>query len=226
MKPDCLVVWPQNTDFPLWRQFIHDNRNRLSKVVVVFTDMQTDGDRRRFIEEAMKRDTITFTNNDKYSGERDWRDVAVNKGLQYSDSEWVWFTEQDFFPREGFWEEAEYKMNNFPNLLIGADIGGRLHPCCLFVRRVILELTHKDFSARPPEHDHFGQIQKDIPMSSGISNKLYTHLNGLSQNMWLLQHGQEPNYQPEQFKDYCKDCLAVEVPIQEDIEDLFQKYVS
>ena len=58
MKPDVIVSWPRHADYPLWRQFIRENRQRFAKVIVAFTDH--DGhDYSQFVVDAMCQDDIT-----------------------------------------------------------------------------------------------------------------------------------------------------------------------
>lgn len=227
-KPDLIVCWPQHLDYPLWREFIHDNRSRFYRVIVVFTNMNTDGDYRQWIKDVMAQDDIAFMHNDSVSAEQDWRNVAVNKALSYSKSEWVFFTEQDFIPKGNFWKEVDDMAKRVE--VFGYFQEGRLHPCCIFIKREMLDKTHKDFGVVKDELDHFGRLQQDLEneeiIIGMIPSYLGHHLNGLSQNMWMLQHGEEPNYQPEEFKEYCKKSLEVTVPLHPDIVNLMQPYIK
>lgn len=238
MKPDLLTVWPRHTDFSLWRQFIRDNRDHFAKVIIVFSNMKTEGDFRQFIQDAMAQDRITFVENDEVPGHRDWRDVAVNKGLKYSDAEWIWFTEEDFFPKEGFWDDVDKSVDFFKHQVFGVFQEGRLHPCCIFIKRSLLDQTNKNFGVVRDQLDHFGLIQQDLRdmhIPIGIlpndpdyvkGSPHYHHMNGLSQNMHMLQTGQEPNYSPKEFKEYCKKCLEVSVLMNEDIKGLLEWYLN
>lgn len=225
MKPDIIISWPRHVDYPLWRQFIRDNRNRLSKVIIVFTNMNTDGDYRQFVQDAMARDDIIAVDNGPVLADQDWRSVAVNKALQYSDNEWVWFTEQDFSIKEGFWEEIERNVNMHYDAF-GACIGTRLHPCCIFAKRKLIDSTSKNFGVIPDKSDHFGIFQSEITNYTHIDPKTYGHMNGLSQNMWMLQHGEEPNYEPGNFKDYLRECLECTVPIDPKFITMAEEYLK
>ena len=77
---------------------IHNNVDKFNKIIIVFTDMKTSGDYRQWIQNVMAKDNVTFIENDEVSSGKDWRDVAVQKALKLSTSEWIWFTEQDFTP--------------------------------------------------------------------------------------------------------------------------------
>lgn len=231
MKPDLLCVWPIHLDYPLYRKFLHDNRERFAKVIVVFTQMNTGKDYSEWVRQELNKDgVISIYNDEVLSG--DWRNVAVRKGLSYSDAEWVFFTEEDFIPDPNFWGEFEIAMQTKSIDVIGVKQDTRLHPCCIFIKRSVLDKTSKDFSAHPPEHDHFGQIQKDLmnfdpPLTAfTINPKLYTHMNGLSQNLYLLMVGEQPNYEPEKFRKYCQKCLQLDLPIQPDIKKLMEDYIK
>jgi hypothetical protein len=216
-KFDIIVSWPRNTDYPLWRQFIHDYRERFNLVVVVFTETNHGDDYRGFVRDAMAADWILFADSLNVPPGRDWRDVAIKLALLQSyNSQWVWFTEQDFRPLDGFWDEIE-EFEKLGVRAIGVRQGERLHPCSLFMRRDLLGEIHKDFSANPPEYDHFGYIQKQLEKTVepiGITDpKYWNHMNGLSHNMRLLSDGQQPNYEPNVFSNYLAGCLNVTVPL-------------
>jgi hypothetical protein len=228
IKPDVLVAWPVHLDYPLWRQFIHDNRSRFEKVIIVFTQMNTGKDYSTWLTEQFNQDRIISTKNDEVLGYQDWRNVAVNKGLSYSDAEWIWFTEQDFFLREDFWDTIDW--NNKSHTLFGYYQQNRLHPCCILITRAWLNKTNKNFGVVKDSLDHFGILQKeleDFNIPTGIISHDYgEHLNGLSQNMYLLQIGEKPNYEPEKFKEYCQKCLAINLPIHPEIKKLMKDYVN
>ncbi len=227
MNIDVIVSWPIHLDFPLWRQFIHENRSRFNKVIVVFTQMNTGRDYRPFLREQLSKEGVSIIDNDEVEGSQDWRNVAVRKALGVSDAEWIWFTEQDFFPQKDFWDKVAYY--SFHTDAFGYYQDTRLHPCCIFIRRNRLDQTTKDFSANPPGYDHFGKLQLDLEkgLPIGKIDKEYGHhYNGLSQNIWLLMNGLEPNYNPPEFKEYCRKCLALDIPIEPNMKALFEKYVS
>ncbi|MEK6881126.1 MAG: hypothetical protein AABY22_16015, partial [Nanoarchaeota archaeon] len=104
MITDLIVSHPKHLDYPLFRQFIKENRAHFKKVLIVFTDMNVpDLDYRSFIQDAMRKDKITFMDCLPAEADEDWRNKAINMALSVSDADWVYFTEQDFFPQEGFW---------------------------------------------------------------------------------------------------------------------------
>lgn len=216
IKPDIIVCWPRNTDYPLWRQFIHDNRDRFNLVIVVFTETHQGEDYREFVRGAMASDWVLFADSPIVHGE-DWRNVAVNYALiQSYNAEWIWFTEQDFFidnPGD-FFIVLNKAVESGPEWAAYFD-GPRMHPCCLFVKRELLNKTSKNFAANPPHYDHFGKIQKDLEEITKERILLHngvTHMAGLSHNFRLVADGGLPNYKPEEFNVYICKCLAVSVP--------------
>lgn len=176
-------------------------------------------DYRKFVVESMdsKSDYITFFDSPVLTGTQDWRDVAVNYALDYSQADIVWFTEQDFFiTKKDFWEEIYGKlMMGFD--IVGITQGGRLHPACIFADRTIIDKTKRKFGVIPNVGDHFAQFQKDIEEMNVnrcyIENEElygYKHMNGLSHNWRLVSNDEPANYEPDKFYNYLKDCLLIE----------------
>lgn len=218
MNTDLIVSWPNNCDYPLWRQFIHDNRHRFQQVFVVFTETYQQPDYREFITKAMFDDAVTFITAPmpKHTDE-DWRDLAVNEALQQSRAEWVWFTEQDFLINEGFFEAVE-SLSEHADVIAAYD-GDRMHPCCIFARRGVINITSRNFGIVRDKSDHFSVFQMELetsfPRIFRLHPSLYFHYNGLSSNFTLLTNGQIPNWQPEVFAKYLEECLKVSVPLDQ-----------
>lgn len=218
MKPDIIVTWAKNCDFPIWRQFIRDNRTRFNEIIIGIHNSNTGTDYTDFIRDAMHSDYVhMFNAPEPRAGIDDWRDLSVNAGLLHSyNSEWVWFTEQDFYPGNGFWENVESLQNDGCEVMAVYQ-ADRMHPCCIFVKRSALNKTRKMFGIVPDKSDHFSLFQKDLENAGvkigKIDPETYYHYNGLSQNWYLASLGQEPNYHLPEFVDYLKKCLKVNVPI-------------
>ena len=186
--------------------------------------MNANGDYRPWLREVMDKDNFILIDNDQVTAKDDWRNVAVNKALKYTDAEWLWFTEQDFFPKKDFWELVEKDSEEFN--IIGVNIGERLHPCCLFVKREVVNSTSRNFGGDPDRLDHFGLFQEELknyPIKY-LPERVYYHMNGLSQNLYLLQNDQQPNFRLDEFKEYIIKCL--EVDNHPDFKNLFEKYLS
>ena len=230
MKPDIIITWPRNCDYPLWRQMIRDHRSKFNEVIVVFMETNVGEDYRQFIKDAMFADHVLFVQSPPLNyGTEDWRNVSVNAGLLHSlHSEWIWFTEQDFFFKDidSIWDILTIDDPDY----IGVEDGQRLHPCCLFIKRSVLAKTSKNFSANPPEYDHFGKIQKDLELLTKKHIILlpgeYNHMAGLSHNMRLITDGQKPNHRVEEFNKYLSLCFKINVPIDQRFKALFQHYLN
>lgn len=230
MKPDLIVSWPSNCDYPLWRNYIRHNRDRFNLVIIVFTETNDKHDYRKFVRMFMSKDYVLFIDNPPIKAGEDWRNVAVNQALiQSYNAEWVWFTEQDFIIKKGFWEEVdEIRKTDLP--VIGAFQEGRLHPCCIFMKRKVLDVLKKDFSAKPPHYDHFGYIQLQLDQlqipQAILPFDTFQHLNGLSHNWRLVADGGEPNYHPEEFKDWIIKSLEVDVPLDPNWKKTAENYIK
>lgn len=214
---DVIVTWPDNCDYPLWRKFIRNNRQLFNEVVIVFTKTNQGTDYRNFVRSVMQSEHIHFIDNYILPPGRDWRDYAVNRALMYSyNAEWIWFTEQDFTITniDRFFRHVGDTQYILGTKVIGVKQGARLHPCCLFIERKKLEKTRKNFGIDPGRLDHFGLIQEDL---EALRSPIYTlendfmHYNGLSHNYRLIEQGEAPNYEPEKFIDYLKQCVEVDV---------------
>jgi hypothetical protein len=230
-KPDIIVSWPKNCDYPLWREFIRKNRARFNLILIVFTEANQGVDYMPFVKKAMEQDYVHCIENSEVLSGQDWRDVAVKQALIHSfNAEWVWFTEQDFYIKTPhFWETIqEYADKGIR--AIGAMDSQRLHPCSLFVRRDLLNWLVKNFGANPPYYDHFGYIQEQLEANKEdvgvIPSAEYLHMNGLSHNWRLMAEGGKPNYRPEQFNMWLLECLQVDVPLNEGWVITAREYVA
>lgn len=245
MTPDVIVSWPRNCDYPLWRQYIHDERAQFAEVIVVFTETNQGEDYRNFVTDAMAQDEVTFLQSPPVLGGEDWRNISVNHALAASQSAWVLFTEQDFIIKNPkyFWnkinEEAlrygvvrdgvqpEYKD------AVGFVDGQRLHPAFLLVPREEIERTKKNFGIVPNRLDHFALFSRDL-IYNGVTileldghlhleeGESWQHLNGLSHNHTLMEMGQEITYHPIEFRNYLWQSLGVTVGLH----PLWRKKVS
>jgi hypothetical protein len=214
VKPDVIVCWPRNCDYPLWRAFIRTERERFGRVFVAFTEH--DGrDYSGWIADHFGEATCFWAG----SGTRDWRDHAVNAVLDQSTAEWVWFTEQDFLIGDrGFWDGVEWASGRADAMGWRAD--NRWHPSCLFARREAIERTSRYFGPDPVDHFYrfdaeLGPIL-DLVDIAGVGGT-FEHLQGLSQNHYLLETTGSLNtpgiFRPRRFARYLQACLASGVPL-------------
>lgn len=229
IKPDVILSWPRNTDYPVWRQMIRENRERFNEIIIVFTETNFGPDYRTFLKEAMFQDHVLMVQSPEIRGEDDWRNVAVNFGLMHSlHSEWIWFTEQDFFPSAAFWEEVEEHKDSFDVLAVYDDT--RMHPCSILIRRETLNKTKKNFGIVKDELDHFGLVQKQLEGNDTIRiYKMipynYNHMAGLSHNMRLVLEGGKPNHRVDQFNQYLLQCMSVNVSVPSDLVSVIGEYL-
>lgn len=217
MVTDLLLSWPRNCDYPKWRQFLRDNRQRFNEVLIAFTETNQGYDYRDFVRASLFQDYVQTINAPEPKAGEDWRNLAVNALLLHSyNAPWVWFTEQDFYPLEGFWEEVQTHENEGCDV-IAAYQGGRMHPCCIFVNRNAINKTRKNFGIVPNKYDHFYLFQEDLEGNDlkigTINPDTYLHYNGLSHNMTLLAKGEQPNYEPKAFAKWLNDSLKSTVPL-------------
>lgn len=225
MNTDLIEVWPKHLDYPLHRQWLKENRHRFKKVIIVFNDMNVPRlDYRGFVQDSLIKQDVVFLDCLPADSETDWRSKAVNMALTVSDSEWVFFTEQDFTPLEGFWDVVDQASKI--TSVIWVEVGGRPHPCCIFIKRDIIEQTSKNFGVVRDISDHFSVFTKEIRDKFPVITigGGWHHMNGLSQNLRMLQLGEEPNYNPPEFKQYVKDCLKEEMPVE--MRRLFVEYLN
>lgn len=205
-----IVTWPDNLDYPLFRKFLLDHPELNPVVAITPKYMELN-----FTDFILKHVSGSFVVE---PGAGDWRDVAMKQALKRATTEWIWFLEQDFFFKD---------VDAFINLLsAGRDAygivqGNRLHPCSLMVKRDVLLKTSLDFAAKPPEYDHFGHVTQDIMRNYEwgqlaefglIEGRDWYHHAGLSQNYNLVQEGQEPNYNRENFLVYNRSTITPTVP--------------
>ena len=156
MKPDVLITWPSGCDYPLCRFQLSAFKDFFNKVIITFYDHGTP-DFRGFLRS--KYPEWVFLESPENSVA--WRERAVNLGLDESKSDWVLFSEQDFF-----WKDDQFlhQVISATKLydIIGINQGSRLHPCFLLTKRSLIDKTSRDFSVKGANLDHFSQFSKEI----------------------------------------------------------------
>ena len=202
---DVIVSWPRGCDYPAWRRFIGDNRERFGRVWCVLTDH--DGpDYSAFLRSLPGFDWLDSPARDG----RDWRDVAVNAALDRSSAPFVWFTEQDFEVVDpGFWQGLRAPLTG-----IDAADGRPLHPACLYVSRGLIEGTCRYFGTDPG--DHFYSVGRDLvqTVEPHYITSGWRHYQAISESQLLIARGERPRFRPDQFGDWLADQLDVDVPIE------------
>jgi len=229
IKPDLITCWPRNCDYPLFRQFIRRNRDRFAKVTIVFTETNQGYDYRTFVLNAFEGEDVSIIQSPGIVNDEDWRNIATNHALQYSQSELIWFTEEDFTPLPGFWEDLDEALKTYK--VAAAYEGNRMHPCCIFINNQTLNSkTTRDFGIQVGKLDHFGFIQKQLQQNDidiyRIPENSYHHMAGLSSNWRLISEGLPPNHKPEEFQQYLIDCLEVSVPLDRFWVNIATEYLN
>jgi len=132
---DIVTVWPRGIDYPLYRQFIKQNRSQFNKVIIVFTESWNGNDFRDWIKKDMS--DCVFMDSPNEAG--DWRNIATNTALTVSDSSDILFLEQDFMilnPSEFF----RIMKNGYFQMVCYRE-GARLHPAMIRVQSAIVKVT-------------------------------------------------------------------------------------
>lgn len=190
MKPDLVLQWCVYCDYPLFRLFVQKYRDRFNKVILYPSRQHGVVDLEAFTKDAFKETWVDPVEIDY--GTQDWRQAETMPCLDHLESDWVWFMEQDFFVSDWpkLFEDFDTQIKG------GADMLGLwnnthfpyMHPCCLLMRKELLDETNKDFSAHPEINgaDHFSMLTRDAERLGAIMYKLtedfenYFHLGGLT----------------------------------------------
>ncbi len=219
---DLLSQYCTHCDYPCWRANLAKHRDKFNKVILYPNEYYRDLDLKAFAKEVLKETWVENHVIDWTTPGIDWRQAEVIPMLELSNSEWVYFNEQDWFVKDydRFYESI------FKAMRYGADAIGwlnpthfpYLHPSCFFVKRELLNKTQLDFRAHTEINgcDHFAMITKDLKK---LGAKIVTlqelgfncdvspdadcfHLGGLTSN---YVDSYNPNFQfhrPEIFSVY------------------------
>jgi hypothetical protein len=253
MDIDLLVTGQNDVDYPLFRKFVHKNHKFFNRMLYGMNngcDQTSEYTKyEHFIKDDL-HDKVTFLDIDVMSnGSKDWRNVSVNKMLLHAKSEWILFTEQDFFIDDRFWNDLTSYLKLYD--VISYYSRGRIWPAFMLVKKSIVDKTNKNFSVGTyndlnefdenaytnTKHivynkfnvhscDHFGKFTSDL---LELTNKFlflndlnvnYTHLSGTTHNHYLIRHNKkELIYNINGFLTYFNECLNSQV----NIHDLFKK---
>lgn len=231
VKPDIIISWPNNCDYPLWRHFLQLNRHRFNEVIIAITETHQEPNYTEFIKEQLTGFHCQFVIPPPTPRDADWRDVATNLALLHSyNAEWIWFTEQDFIITDSdkFFEAIDKAEANGFEIMAHYN-GDRMHPCSIFIKRTLLNKTRKDFGIIPNKYDHFYKIQQDIEALQSPVYRIQAycrHLNGLSSNMSLIARNEAPNYKPDELKEWLEACFLCGVPIDPRWLDIYSLWLA
>lgn len=244
-KPDLLVCWIANNDYPLFRLWLEKYHSFFNKIIIHWDIMFRFPFYNAFIQSSLSHiPNIKFLDMAKREfGVDDWRNVATNEMLKHSDSEWVCSIEQDWFDKDwdktlGLVTEAMgradligwYNQTNFPYI----------HPAFWFVKREILDKTNKDFAPHMEINgaDHFAMVTKEVLEQGG---KLITlkdlglesdnldptvvhcfHLGGVNQNYLDFADRFKANslHRPDIF--YVYNHFSMQAPVKQSEEFMMQ----
>jgi hypothetical protein len=156
-------------DYPILRHLLNA-KWKFDQVILFPSRHHGKIDCEEFLKSNIKATWVTRPPIDY--GVEDWRQAECIPCLPHSKSSWLWFSEQDFFVDD--WEEffayIEEQMKT-------ADLIGwwhdsafpYIHPCCMFIKREMLDKTNKDFRAHPETigSDHFAMITRDVERLGG-----------------------------------------------------------
>jgi hypothetical protein len=207
IKPDLINVWPRDVFHLPFVKRIGRDRNLFDKVITIIS---AGSPRHDYVQDisgcipnsiVFEPDLIHLT-----AGGKDWRNVCVNLALEKSTSEYILFVEQDFIVEDGFFGKL-FKLSEGLDT-VGFVDHNRLHPACILTKRESLNKTSKDFSAYPPENDHFAIVTQQL-MAQGNWKTLqdlglteWYHLASLTFNIGLEEQGMPVQYRPDEYKLY------------------------
>lgn len=163
---DRILQYCVYCDYPLFRLHNEQYHHEIDKLILFPSRQHGVVDLEEFSRKVIPNATWVEPKPINY-GVEDWRQAETDQCLSYSDAEWIWFSEQDFFVKDWnkFYRDIKEAMKT-------SDAIGwwnpthfpYLHPCCLFIKRSVLEKTQKDFKAHPEINgaDHFAMITRDL----------------------------------------------------------------
>lgn len=199
MKPDIIVCIPKDIYPKAFIKRVNRDRDLFNKVIIAITNQELPIDYSNEIKGNIKEPTILT----KFEQSGDWRNNAIQKCLESSNSEYILFLEPDFFVADGFFKEIFSNMNGVD--IVGFEDGNRFHPSCLLIKREILDKTSKDFSAYPQEYDHFGVLTQELKKLGTWKNlpeKGWYHMASFVFNKRIDMKDGKIGYRPDEFKLY------------------------
>lgn len=206
---DAILCWPRTCDYPTFRAWLPQNRDRFGEVYAVLTELEGPTDYSGWLREHTPG--VTFLDSPPTDG-RDWRDVAVNAALDASDARRVCFLEQDVTVH---WWPPDW----LPLVGWDAEDGRPFHPSALWADRRLIDRTARYFGPEPV--DHFCAFGRDL---AAIQRPFYlhrsdvSHMQATTESQMLIGLGQRPKFHPERFAAWLTDCLAADVPLHPEWE--------
>lgn len=166
MKPDVISQYCVHNTYPIFKRNLKKYRNKIGKIILYPSRHHGFRDFEGFEKSTLKETWVDPVEID--FGKEDWRQAETIPCLNHVESDWIWFSEQDFFVEDWdkFYADVERLMGEadmFGWWVGTAFEGGFLHPSCIFMKRELLERTNKDFRAHPEIDgcDHFAMLTRD-----------------------------------------------------------------
>jgi len=220
MRIDLILCQPRHVDYPWFRFKLKEWRKYFDKVYIALTQ-GLEPDISQFLIGDYKG--ARFIKSPKTDGLTDWRHLAVKDVLiTFSQSEWVLFLEQDFLMTDHFLESMCLNASIYRYDLIYYQEDKRIHPAFCLARKEDIVKTSMDFSANPPQYDHFGkffeELFKIVEENKRIEikelgfeeKKDFYHMCSLTQN-YHCHKLKEPLFRPEIFLAYNYYCLNLPI---------------
>lgn len=210
-KPDLLLQYCVYCDYPIYRAWMQKYRDRFGKIIIYPSRHHGVLDLEKFAKQTIPETWVDPVVIDY--GVEDWRQAETDPMLKHVTSDWIWFSEQDFFCKD--WEkffadiERESKTNDLMGLWNPTNFP-YYHPSCLIIKTEVLNKTNKDFKAHAGINgaDHFCMITKDA-IKNGANNKSIQNM-GWGENKAFHLGGLTYAYQ--NFKDDFSNPIGVKYP--------------
>jgi molybdopterin-guanine dinucleotide biosynthesis protein A len=206
VKPDVLIVWPSQFDYPLARWQVGEYRKLFGKVIIS-TYKKGEIDFRPFLKQTMNWATHVDNGEDG----PDWRERCTMAALRQSESEWVLFLEQDFMWKDEHYLETVFQQTTTHDV-IGIKDGNRLHPCFLLVRKTALEKTSLDFAYQGENKDHFQKVTAELMAQNEVADLRemglmdgvdWYHFSSMTWNLGRITSGDVKEFhEPAEFLVY------------------------
>lgn len=167
MKPDLIAQYCIFCDYPLFRENLIKYRDRFNKIILYPSRHHGKIDLEHFAQKAIQEAWVKDHAIDWTTPNIDWRQAEVEPCLKFVESDWIFFTEQDFFCKD--WGKL---FDDVDKASKTADMIGwwnpthfpYVHPSCLFIKKEMFDKTKKDFRAHSEINgaDHFSMITKEV----------------------------------------------------------------
>lgn len=214
------TTWNVAIDYPVFRQLLSKFKGEFEKVVVSLSDHKEGIDLTQEIKSVLIPEGVTVFDPPMLSAQDDWRDRAINMAYGSFVGDWILFMEQDFFFTPKFWERIKEMMSVYDCMAYYVE--QRVHPAFILVKKSIVDKVKRDFSANPPQWDHFYIFTqslidkcKIIPLywMSLQERRDYAHLTGLTHDYYRTKRGDAP-IGTDNFKTYNEYATKVKPTIE------------